>query len=72
MNTSKAKRVEELPGGRGAHLSSLETMDFGKNFYATGYTYRVFLWDRVQGVESFATHPRHFPSQVPPREELQL
>ena len=25
-----------------------------------------FLCDRVQGVERFATHPRHFPSQVPP------
>ena len=25
-----------------------------------------FLCDRVQGVENFATHPRHFPSQVPP------
>ena len=25
-----------------------------------------FLCDRVQGVERFATHTRHFPSQVPP------
>ena len=25
-----------------------------------------FLCDRVQGVQRFATHPRHFPSQVPP------
>ena len=25
-----------------------------------------FLCDRVQDVERFARHPRHFPSQVPP------
>ena len=25
-----------------------------------------FLCDRVQSVERFAAHPRHFPSQVPP------
>ena len=25
-----------------------------------------FLCDRVQGVERFAAHLRHFPSQVPP------
>ena len=26
-----------------------------------------FLCDKVQGVERFAAHPRHFPSQIPPR-----
>ena len=25
-----------------------------------------FVCDRVQGVERFSTHTRHFPSQVPP------
>ena len=25
-----------------------------------------FLCDRVQGVERFSAHSRHFPSQVPP------
>ena len=41
-------------------------MDFGKIFMRQGMLLGHFLCDRVQGVESFATHPRHFPSQVPP------
>ena len=40
-------------------------MDFGKIFMRQGILLGHFLCDRVQGVESFATHPRHFPSQVP-------
>ena len=36
-----------------------------QNNYATGYTFGAFLRGRVQGVKRFATHPRHFPSQVP-------
>ena len=47
-------------------MSSLETMDFGKIFMRQGILIGYFLCDRVQGVESFATHTRHFPSQVPP------
>ena len=43
-----------------------ETMDFGKIFIRQGILLGKFLCDRVQGVERFATHPRHFPSQVPP------
>ena len=43
-----------------------ETMDFGKKFMRQGILFGHFLCDRVQGVERFATHPRHFPSQVPP------
>ena len=46
--------------------SSLETMDFGQIFTRQGILLGHFLCDRVQGVESFATHPRHFPSQPPP------
>ena len=46
---------------------SLGTMDFGKIFMRQSILLGHFLCDRVQGVESFATHPRHFPSRVPPR-----
>ena len=36
-------------------------------FYVTGYILLGHtLYDRVQGVERFAAHPRHFTSQVPP------
>ena len=49
-----------------AFQSSLETMDFGKIFMRQGILLGYFLCDRVQGVERFATHPRHFPCQVPP------
>ena len=38
-------------------------MDVGKIFMRRGILLGHFLWDRVQGVESFATHPHHFPSQ---------
>ena len=41
-------------------------MDFGKIFMRQGMLLGHFLCDRVQGAERFATHPRHFPSQVPP------
>ena len=41
-------------------------MDFGKIFMQHGILLGHFLCDRVQGVERFAAHPRHFPSQVPP------
>ena len=41
-------------------------MDFGKILMRQGIFLGNFLCDRVQGVERFATHPRHFPSQVPP------
>ena len=41
-------------------------MDFGKIFMRQGILLGHFLCDRVQGVESFATHPRHFPSHTPP------
>ena len=44
-------------------------MDFGKIFMRQGILLDNFLCDRVQGVERFATHPRHFPSQVPPPRE---
>ena len=51
--------------------SSHEIMHFGKIFMRQGILLGNFLCDRVQGVERFATHPRHFPSQVPPpREEI--
>ena len=46
-------------------------LDFSRNngfwqiFMRQGILLGHFLCDRVQGVESFATHPRHFPSQVP-------
>ena len=43
-----------------------ETMDFGKIFMRQGILLGNSLCDRVQGVEQFAIHPRHFPSQVPP------
>ena len=43
-----------------------ETMDFGKIFMRQGILLGNFLCDRVQGLERFATHPRHFPSQVAP------
>ena len=46
--------------------SSLETMDFGKIFMRQGILLGHVLCDRVQGVERFATHPRHSPSQIPP------
>ena len=46
--------------------SSHETMDLGKSFMRQGIFSGNFLCDRVQGVEWFATHPRHFSSQVPP------
>ena len=46
-------------------LDSHETMDFGKIFMRQGILLGNFLSDRVQGVERFATHPRHCPSQVP-------
>ena len=49
-----------------AFNSSLETMNFGKIFMRQGILLGHFLCDRVQGVERFAAHPRHFPSQVPP------
>ena len=42
-------------------------MDFGKIFMRQRrYTFGQFLCDRIQGAERFATHPRHFPSQVSP------
>ena len=41
-------------------------MDFGKIFMRQGMLLGHFVCDRVQVVESFATHSRHFPSQVPP------
>ena len=50
---------------KGIFYISLETMDFGKNSMRQGILLGHFLCDRVQGVESFATHPCHFPSQVP-------
>ena len=43
---------------------------FGKIFIRQGILLGHFLCDRVQSVEKFATHPRHFPSQVPPPREL--
>ena len=46
-------------------------MDFGKIFMRRGILLGHFLCDRVQGVERFATHPRHFPSQVPPLRDRQ-
>ena len=49
-----------------AFESSLETMDFSKIFMQQGILLGHFLCDRVQGVERFAAHPRHFPNQVPP------
>ena len=48
-----------------AFLSSLETMDFGKMFMRQGILSGHFLCDKAQGVKRFATHPRHFPIQVP-------
>ena len=48
--------------------SSHETIDFRKIFMRQGILLGIFLCDRVQGDDRFATHPRHFPSQVPPRE----
>ena len=61
----------------GICLSSLETMGnvyFRQNSDATGYTFGVFLCDRVQGVERLSTHPAIslFPSQVPPGCKLLL
>ena len=44
--------------------SSLETMDFGKIFMGQVIHLGHLLCDRVQGVERFAAHPRHFPIQV--------
>ena len=41
-------------------------MDFNKICMRQGILLGNFLCDRVQGVERFAAHPRHFPSQVPP------
>ena len=38
---------------------------FGKIFMRQGILLEYFLGDRVQGVDRFAAHPRHFPSQVP-------
>ena len=43
-------------------------IDLGKIFMRQGMLLGNFLCDRVQGVERFATQPRHFPSQVPPRD----
>ena len=37
-----------------------------KIFMRQGIHLAHFLCDRVQGVERFSTHPRRFPSQVPP------
>ena len=51
-----------------AFWNSLGTMDFGKFFVRQGILLDQFLCDRVQGVERFAAHLRHFPSQVPPRD----
>ena len=48
-----------------AFQSSLETMDFGKIFMRQNILLGHSLCDRVQDVERFATHPHHFPSQVP-------
>ena len=53
----------------GCLLEFLETMDFGKILMRQGVLLGHFLCDRVQGVERFAAHPRHFPSQVPPTPE---
>ena len=47
-------------------------MDFGKIFVRQGILLGHFLCDRVQGVERFAVHPGHFPSQVPPQAHLLL
>ena len=47
-------------------------MDFGKIFMRQGVPLGNVLCDRVQGVERFATHPHHFPSQVPPRDHLPI
>ena len=35
-------------------------------FMRQGIPLAHFLSDRMQGVEKFSTHPRHFPSQVLP------
>ena len=40
-------------------------MDSGKISMPQGILLGHVLYDRVQGVERFAAHPRHFPSQVP-------
>ena len=45
-------------------------MDFSKIFMRQGILLGNLLCDRVQGVERFATHPRHFSSQVPPPREF--
>ena len=47
-------------------------MDFGKIFMRQGILLGHFLCDRVQGVERFAAHPGHFPSQVPPPPDNRL
>ena len=41
-------------------------MNFGKIFMRQGILLGHFLCDRVQDVDGFAAHPRHFPNQVPP------
>ena len=43
-----------------------------KFFMRQGILLGNFLCDRVQGVERFATHPRHFPCQVPPPRDIPL
>ena len=53
-----------------AFKSPLEAMDFGKMFMRQGIHLGHFLCDRIQGVERFATHPHHFPSQAPPPRDL--
>ena len=50
----------------GTPFRVIKTMDFGKIFMRQGILLGNFFCDRVQSVERFATHPRHFPSQVPP------
>ena len=47
-------------------------MDFGKIFMRQGILLGNSLCDRVQGIERFATHPRHFPGQVPPPRDNSL
>ena len=45
----------------------LKQYTFDKIFMRQGILLGNFLCDRVQGVKRFSAHPRHFPSQVPPR-----
>ena len=44
----------------------MDSVYFLKKFLRQGTLLGYFLCDRVQDVERFATHPRHFPNQVAP------